>query len=376
MTGQDGRRLRLRAGAVPRRRPAQGRRWRSGIDLSHAVDAARKNFGDDPDVLIVQGDLLRPPFREGAFDGGLHRRRAPPHAGARRRASPRWRAACGPAGGCRAASTRKAGSTTSVRPTASAGCTQALAGTFGYVPALVYSYFAAYVICAGVPVPEARRPAAVVEHVERNWLVSLWLKDAHWRVLDTFDAITPQIATTHTEAEVAEWMAAAGCEWVQRTGVVRDVAVADASRRLILSLIAVAAEESTYGHEAAAACRRGDTGRRRRPHAGRASADGLPVGRTTSDRAQRNRRCGSSSSQVNRNAAPCPPCLRGERIDANFLRRRRRVRITGGCPSRGSGTPTCTCPLPTSGHELVTFDYDYGPHNNHLDPRVASHAAS
>jgi SAM-dependent methyltransferase len=42
-----------------------------GIDLSAAVDAARNNFADDPDVLIVQGDLLRPPFKERVFDGGF-----------------------------------------------------------------------------------------------------------------------------------------------------------------------------------------------------------------------------------------------------------------------------------------------------------------
>ena len=48
-----------------------------------------------------------------------------------------------------------------------------------------------------------------VEYVERNWLVALWLKDPQWRVLDTFDAITPTIATTHTEEEVADWLTAA-----------------------------------------------------------------------------------------------------------------------------------------------------------------------
>src|SRR5439155_9319082 len=41
-----------------------------GIDLSQAVEAARRNFNDDPDVLIVQGDLLQPPFRDCVFDGG------------------------------------------------------------------------------------------------------------------------------------------------------------------------------------------------------------------------------------------------------------------------------------------------------------------
>src|SRR4051812_18122150 len=42
-----------------------------GIDMSGAGDAARTNFGDDPDVLIEGGALPRPPFREGAFDGGF-----------------------------------------------------------------------------------------------------------------------------------------------------------------------------------------------------------------------------------------------------------------------------------------------------------------
>src|SRR4051812_49594065 len=32
-------------------------------------------------------------------------------------------------------------------------------------------------------------------------------------------------------------------------------------------------------------------------------------------------------------------------------------------------------PLRDIGHELVTFDYDYGPHNDHLDPRVPAHKA-
>src|SRR4051812_31966128 len=41
-----------------------------GMDLSGAVEAARRNFADAPDVLIVQGDLATPPFRAGAFDGG------------------------------------------------------------------------------------------------------------------------------------------------------------------------------------------------------------------------------------------------------------------------------------------------------------------
>jgi spore maturation protein CgeB len=32
-------------------------------------------------------------------------------------------------------------------------------------------------------------------------------------------------------------------------------------------------------------------------------------------------------------------------------------------------------PLADLGHELVEFDYDYGPHNDHLDPRLPTHRA-
>src|SRR5689334_16604816 len=42
-----------------------------GIDLSLAVESARRNFIDDPDVLVVRGDLTQPPFQSGVFDGGF-----------------------------------------------------------------------------------------------------------------------------------------------------------------------------------------------------------------------------------------------------------------------------------------------------------------
>jgi hypothetical protein len=122
---------------------------------------------------------------------------------------------------------------------------------FEYLPALVYSYLAAYVIA---PVFQSLKNLGLrrlVEHVEQNWVVSLWLKDAQWRVLDTFDAITPEIATTHTEAEVAEWMAAAGCESVRRTAWCETSAVALREQKLILSMIPIGAEEEVARrHEA------------------------------------------------------------------------------------------------------------------------------
>lgn len=187
-----------------------------GIDLSDAVDAARSNFSNDPDVLIVQADLLRPPFREGAFDGGfsigvLHHTPEPQRGVAalarmvRRRG---WVSCCVyPKGDFY--------DYPSVRRFRRIH--HAFSGTFEYLPALLYAYFAAYVLAPSFRFLKGWGLRRVVEYIERNWLVSLWIKDAQWRVLDTFDAITPQIATTHTEQEVAAWLAAAGCEAVRRT---------------------------------------------------------------------------------------------------------------------------------------------------------------
>lgn len=42
-----------------------------GLDLSRAADDARTNHGDDPDVLIVQGDVMTPLFSPGIFNGGF-----------------------------------------------------------------------------------------------------------------------------------------------------------------------------------------------------------------------------------------------------------------------------------------------------------------
>jgi len=192
-------------------------------------------------VLIVQGDLLRPPFREGAFDAGfsvgvLHHT-PQPEAGVKslaRSVRPGgWVSCCVyPRGGLydypSVARFRR--------------IHHKLFGIFEYLPALIYAYVAAYLIAPvfrGLKYLGLRR---LVEHVERRWIVSLWLKDAQWRVLDTFDAITPDIATTHTEEEVAEWLTGAGCESVRRTPWCETSAAAVREQTLIVSLMPIAEE--------------------------------------------------------------------------------------------------------------------------------------
>jgi SAM-dependent methyltransferase len=187
-----------------------------GIDLSDAVDAARTNFAHDPDVLVLQADLLRPPLREGAFDGGfsigvLHHTPDPQQgvsALARIVRPGGWVACCVyPKGDFY--------DYPSVRRLRTLH--RKLSGTFEYLPALLYACFAAHVLAPSFRFLKNLGLRRAVDYVERNWLVSLWLKDPQWRVLDTFDAITPSHATTHTEEEVTEWLTTAGCESVKRT---------------------------------------------------------------------------------------------------------------------------------------------------------------
>lgn len=182
-----------------------------GIDLSQAVEAARRNFADDPEVLVVQGDVLNPPFRPGAFDGGytvgvLHHTPEP---------------AAGLAALARA-----------VKPGGWVNCCVYTRGSFydfpsvaafrwlhnrvfapvlGYRPALAYSQFSARVLTpllrSARRLPGGTRFAGRVGKYLLPWLD---IPDARWRVLDVFDGITPSHASTHTESEVHDWLRQAG----------------------------------------------------------------------------------------------------------------------------------------------------------------------
>ena len=210
-----------------------------GIDLSAAVDAARKNFHDDTDVLIVQGDLMRPPFRPGVFDGGfsigvLHHTPSPESGLAALARSVRdsgWVSCC-------VYPKHDFYDFDSVRRLRRIHL--ALKPFVGYRFALAYSYLAAFVVAPVMRHAKAFGLARLTNWTERNVLVSLWLKDVRWRLLDTFDAITPAIATTHTTAEVRGWLERAGCRDVRQTpwcptslaAVKRDAAVIPPPLRL------------------------------------------------------------------------------------------------------------------------------------------------
>ncbi|HXE95464.1 MAG TPA: class I SAM-dependent methyltransferase [Dongiaceae bacterium] len=205
-----------------------------GIDLSLAVESARENFRDDADVLIVQGDILHPPFKKDIFDFGytigvLHHT-PDPATGIKALANvvkPKGKISC--------CVYSKLGFYNYPSVYLFRKITSALERGFGNgfstKCALAYSYFAAYVLyyCFQLVKIIPLLGSKAVTLIETYLLVNLSLPDIRWRILDVFDAITPRYASTHTPEEMREWFAAAGCTQLQQTnwGDTSFVAVKD-----------------------------------------------------------------------------------------------------------------------------------------------------
>jgi SAM-dependent methyltransferase len=189
-----------------------------GMDMSVAVEAARGNFENNPDVLIVQGDIMKPPFKDGSFDAGytigvLHHTPAPSAGFSKLVATVKkggW-VACVvyPREGFYALPSvnRHRRINASIHP------------YLGYGPALLYSYFSAIVLT--FLFNHGKRHGifnTFVKYLEEQWLPCLYIPDVRWRILDVFDGITPSIASTHSPEEVREWCIRAGCSNYNFTG--------------------------------------------------------------------------------------------------------------------------------------------------------------
>jgi len=189
-----------------------------GMDMSVAVETARKNFENNPDVLIVQGDIMKPPFKNGSFDAGytigvLHHTPTPSE------------------GFSKLAKTVKKGGWVSCVVYNRKGfyaytsvkrhrrINKSLYPYFGYRPALAYSYLSAYVLTHLFRKGKKYRLSKhLIEYMEKQWLPCLYIPDVRWRILDVFDATTPFIASTHSPDDVKEWCVSAGCSNYRLTG--------------------------------------------------------------------------------------------------------------------------------------------------------------
>jgi len=183
-----------------------------GLDLSLAVESARENFKEDENVLIVQGDILNPPFKEQVFDAGyslgvLHHT-PDPKQGFKSlvntiKNSGRI--------GVSVYSSLEFYNYPSVHFTRFIN--KLVKPLFGNNFALYYSKFSANFLyhfikwCRKIPL----FGKYFAYFLNRYVIVNAEITDARWRFLDNFDAITPVYASTHTGEEVQSWFKQAEC---------------------------------------------------------------------------------------------------------------------------------------------------------------------
>jgi SAM-dependent methyltransferase len=182
-----------------------------GIDMSAAVESARRNFAGDTNVLIVQGDILNPPFRDRSFDAGysigvFHHT---PNPGGALKELVRVVKDHGAVACC---VYPKMGLYNSRAVARFRTAHKKLKKLFGNSLATAYSYLSAYVLHP-IFVRARKHPRGdrLIDYLEEDFLVNVYIPDAKWRVLDVFDAITPEFASTHTAQEVESWFANSNC---------------------------------------------------------------------------------------------------------------------------------------------------------------------
>lgn len=193
-----------------------------GLEMSSAVDEARRNFIYKDNVLLVQGDLLNPPFKDQIFDfgytiGALHHTPDPEK------------------GLCNLIKVVKTGGKIACSVYSQNGfynypilklsrsIFKKLKKTIGWNNAqkltIVYSYFSSYFLYFFnriiLHVPKVGE--LFVNFINKYIFICLMLPDGRWRVLDTFDAITPEYASTHTADEIIKWFKEAGINQIIKT---------------------------------------------------------------------------------------------------------------------------------------------------------------
>lgn len=188
-----------------------------GLELSGAADVARKNFGENCNVLIVQGDALQPPFFTDILDfvysiGVLHHTPLPAKG---LKEMMRVAKVGGKVSVCvynAQCPYYAAPSIFGIRKFINL-LKKKIGETKAYKIALWYSKFAGYFlyyidwIVSKIPVVGAN----AVKFLRQYMYALSTLPDTQWRILDTFDAITPTYASTHSPEEIEFWLKEFGC---------------------------------------------------------------------------------------------------------------------------------------------------------------------
>lgn len=179
-----------------------------GVDYSDAVDAAAKNFANDPDVCIVQADALKLPIAsdtlDAAFSIGVLHHTPNPAAGV----AEAFRVLR--ANGWFAVSVYgKGGYYNYPNVQAWRWVHKRLWPLLGEKPALLYTYSTVYLLG---PIARLSRTAGRIAKVPFPFIS---LPDREWSMLDTFDSVTPSYQSGHESFEVFSWLKASGFELIE-----------------------------------------------------------------------------------------------------------------------------------------------------------------
>jgi SAM-dependent methyltransferase len=173
-----------------------------GIDYSSAVEVAAKNFQFDENVLICQADALNLPIRresmDGAFSIGVLHHTPKPEAGFAEMA-----ATVKKDGKIALSVYGKGGYYDSPRLTVWRNAFKIARPILGNLPPLLYAYFCGYVVYHLSFVP-------LVGHFLRLVFPMTRIPDLKWRILDTFDSVSPSYQSAHESFEVFSWFKNAG----------------------------------------------------------------------------------------------------------------------------------------------------------------------
>jgi SAM-dependent methyltransferase len=170
-----------------------------GIDYSNAVEVAKDNFKNDPNVCICQADALNLPLKSNSIDGaftiGVLHHTPNPEKGLNQA----WSSLRN--GGWFAISVYEKGryydySTVQLWRK----IFKALWPVLGHYPPLVYTYFTIYAFGPLVNLIPS------LERVIRVFFPFVKLPDLNWSLLDTFDSVTPSYQSAHESYEVFSWL--------------------------------------------------------------------------------------------------------------------------------------------------------------------------
>ena len=179
-----------------------------GVDLSLAVESARRNLARYPRSLVVQGDIFSLPFREESFDhvfsiGVLHHTRST-------REALRSIARLVKPGGVVAAAVYEASPTWDYSDRYRRFTTRM---------SYPFLHFLSHTGIGNYHLLELARALPHGEFLAGNLFRALPTRlheDPYWRILDTFDWFSPYYQWKHDEAEVKRWFEELGFEDVAR----------------------------------------------------------------------------------------------------------------------------------------------------------------